>query len=209
MNAAPGGAAGVRRLIVAMTGASGQSIGVRILLALRDLGVETHLIMTRWAQAMVEWESEHTADDVRALAHHVHGPADMAALLSSGSYPMDGMIVAPCSMKTLAAIRHGQSDTLASRAADVTIKEQRKLVLVPREMPLSAVHLENMLDLARLGVVIAPPMPAFYHRPESVDEVLTHVVARVLDLFGLELPGARRWGGPPTREGSPAGEDAS
>lgn len=138
-----------------------------------------------------------SARDVAALADFSHNPADQAATISSGSFRTDGMIVIPCSMKTLAGIRVGYADGLVGRAADVVLKEGRKLVLVPREMPLSTIHLENMLALSRMGVAMVPPMPAFYNHPETVDDIVHHVVARVLDQFGLEHPHARRWQGLP------------
>lgn len=182
-------------LVVGMTGASGAIIGVRTLQALRALDVETHLVLTRWGRALVEYETDYTVQDLRAMADHVHGPADQAAAISSGSYPTDGMIIAPCSMKTLAAIRAGYAEDLVVRAADVTLKERRKLVLVPREAPLNEIHLENMLALARMGALILPPMPAFYNHPKTIDDIVMHLVARVLDHFGLELPAAFRWKG--------------
>ena len=184
------------RLVVGITGATGSLIGIRLLQTLRELGVETHLVMSKWGRATVELETDWTAAQVMALASRAYGPGDQAAALSSGSYRTDGMIIAPCSMKTLAAVRAGFGDGLVHRAADVTLKERRRLVLVPRELPLSEVHLENMLALARMGTVIAPPMPAFYNRPESVEDIVAHVVARVLDQFGLQAPDAKRWTGP-------------
>ncbi|GAA0346998.1 UbiX family flavin prenyltransferase [Streptomyces blastmyceticus] len=182
-------------LIVGMTGASGAVIGVRTLQALRALDVETHLVLTRWGRTLVEYETDYTVQDLRAMADHVHGPGDQAAAISSGSYPTDGMIIAPCSMKTLAAIRAGYAEDLVVRAADVTLKERRKLVLVPREAPLNEIHLENMLALARIGALILPPMPAFYNHPKTIDDIIMHLVARILDHFGLELPAAFRWKG--------------
>lgn len=179
------------RLVVAITGATGTIIGVRLLQVLRELDVETHLVLSRWGRATLLHETEYTIDQVYALADHVHAPGDQAAIISSGSYRTDGMIVAPCSMKTLAAVRAGWGEGLVARAADVTIKERRRLVLVPRETPLSEIHLENMLALARMGVVIAPPMPAFYNNPDTLDEMVTHWVTRILDQFGFELPGPR------------------
>jgi flavin prenyltransferase len=181
------------RLVVAVTGATGSVFGVRILVALRDLGVETHLVMSRWGRATLELETGMTAAEVYALADHVYGHGDQSAVISSGSFRTDGMIIAPCSMKTLAAVRTGYGEGLIPRAADVTIKERRRLVLVPRELPLSEIHLDNMLALARMGVVIAAPMPAFYTKPETVDDIVTHICARVLDQFGLDLPEAVRW----------------
>ena len=184
------------RLIVGMTGATGAPLGVRLLEALRETeGVETHLVMSQWARTTIELETPYTAREVAKLADVVHGPGNQAAAISSGSYPTDGMVVIPCSMKTLAGIRTGYADGLVGRAADVVLKERRKLVLVPRETPLSEIHLENMLALSRMGVVMVPPMPAFYNHPGSVDDVVNHVVARVLDQFGLPAPQARRWSG--------------
>ncbi len=183
------------RLVVAITGATGSILGVRLLEVLRDLGVETHLVLSRWGRATLELETDRTAADVHALADEVWAPGDVTAAIASGSFPTDGMVVSPCSMKTLAAIRMGFGEGLVARAADVTIKERRRLVLVPRELPLSEIHLENMLALARMGVVLAPPMPAFYTKPESVADIVDHVTARVLDQFGLSMPGATRWTG--------------
>lgn len=191
------------KLIVGMTGATGAVFGIRCLQALRSLGVETHLVMSQWARATIEMETSYSARDVQALADRVYGPRDQAAAVSSGSFRTDGMLIVPCSMKTLAAIRTGYGESLVARAADVTIKERKPLVLVTREMPLSEIHLENMLALARMGVVIAPPVPAFYHRPASIGDIVDHTVARVLDQLGLELPGASRWQGPGHRAAPP------
>ncbi|HVK24128.1 MAG TPA: UbiX family flavin prenyltransferase [Actinokineospora sp.] len=187
------------RLVVGITGATGTIIGVRILTALRELGVETHLVLSKWGRATLEMETDLRAADVAALADHSHGPGDFSAAIASGSYRTDGMIIAPCSMKSLAAIRTGYGDGLIPRAADVTLKERRRLVLVPRELPLSEIHLENMLALTRMGAVMAAPMPAFYNRPQTIDDMVTHICARVLDQFGLDMPGADRWTGPPAR----------
>jgi 4-hydroxy-3-polyprenylbenzoate decarboxylase len=183
------------KLVVGMTGATGAVLGIRLLQALQALGVETHLVLSQWARATIEMETDYTAREVLALADRVHGPKDQAAAISSGSFRTDGMVVAPCSMKTVAAVRVGYGEGLIARAADVTIKERRRLVLVPRETPLSEIHLDNLLALSRMGVAIVPPMPAFYHRPTSVDELVDQSVARVLDQFDLELPGTRRWTG--------------
>ncbi|MEA2218896.1 MAG: flavin prenyltransferase [Solirubrobacteraceae bacterium] len=193
------------RLVVGITGATGTIIGVRILRALREFEVETHLVISRWGRATLEYETELKAADVHALADHVYAPGDQFAQISSGSFHTDGMIIAPCTMKTLAAVRNGYGDDLIARAADVTLKERRRLVLVPRELPLSEIHLENMLGLARMGAVIAPPMPAFYNRPATIEDIVTHVAARVLDQFGLELPQARRWAGRVPRDPVEAG----
>ena len=184
------------RLIVALTGATGVVLGVRFLQALREAdGVEVHLIVSKWAQQTLEHETTVTMDDLRALASHVHPPGDMTAVISSGSFATDGMVIVPCSMRTLAAVAHGYGDNLIHRAADVTLKERRPLVIVPRETPLSPIQLENMLGLARLGVSIMPPVPAFYNHPASVEEVVDHIVGRVLDQVGLPAAFSRRWSG--------------
>ncbi|MEV5148100.1 non-oxidative hydroxyarylic acid decarboxylases subunit B [Streptomyces sp. NPDC052727] len=184
------------RLIIGMTGATGAPLGVRLLEVLRDMeNVETHLVLSRWARTTIELETAFSVREVAKLADVVHGPGDQAATISSGSFRTDGMVVIPCSMKTLAGIRAGYADGLVGRAADVVLKERRKLVLVPRETPFNEIHLENMLALSRMGAVMVPPMPAFYNGPETIDDVVDHIVARVLDQFGLSAPGARRWGG--------------
>lgn len=189
------------RLSIGMTGATGAIYGVRILDALQDTPVETHLIMSAWARKTIVAETDRNPDEVLALADFVYEEGNQAARLSSGSFLTGGMIVAPCSMKTLAAIANGFSDNLISRAADVTLKEGRKLLLLVRESPLNAIHLENMLRLARMGVVIMPPVPAFYARPRSLDEMVDHTVGRALDHFGVELNLVKRWG--ERRRGNP------
>ncbi|MTD40879.1 UbiX family flavin prenyltransferase [Erwinia sp. CPCC 100877] len=182
------------KLIVGITGATGAPLGVALLQALKALPqVETHLVMSKWARTTIELETPWQAHDVAALADVVHRPADQAATISSGSFRTDGMIVIPCSMKTLAGIRAGYAEGLVGRAADVVLKEGRKLVLVPRETPLSTIHLENMLALSRMGVAMVPPVPAYYNHPQTIDDVTLHIVTRVLDQFGLEHPQARRW----------------
>jgi 4-hydroxy-3-polyprenylbenzoate decarboxylase len=183
------------RLVVGVTGASGAIFGIRTLQVLKTLGVETHLVISKWARTTIAHETTYSIGDVEALATEVHHPDNQAASLSSGSFRTDGMIVAPCSMKTVAAIRAGFGDSLISRAADVTLKERRKLVLMVRESPLSEIHLDNMLALARMGTVILPPMPAFYSNPKSLDEMVDHIVGRVLDQFSLNMPGMKRWDG--------------
>lgn len=187
------------RLIVAITGASGTALGVRLLQRLREFGsVETHLVLSRWSRPTLELETPYSGVQVRELADVTYGPADQAAPISSGSFRTDGMVVIPCSMKTLAAIRTGYADDLITRAADVVIKERRRLVLVTRETPLSPIHLENMLELARIGVTIMPPTPAYYARPRDIDDVVDNFVGRVLDQFGLESADVPRWVGLPT-----------
>ncbi|KJY43901.1 hypothetical protein VR41_01100 [Streptomyces sp. NRRL B-1568] len=179
-----------------MTGATGAVLGVRLLQRLRDHGgIESHLVISRWARSTIEWETSMSVREVSALADVSYNPEDQGAAISSGSFRTDGMVIVPCSMKTLAGIRTGYADGLIARAADVTLKERRKLVLVPRETPLSEIHLDNMLALARMGSVIVPPMPAFYQRPDTVDEIVAHTVTRVLDQFGIDTPKAYRWNG--------------
>ncbi|MGW2331994.1 non-oxidative hydroxyarylic acid decarboxylases subunit B [Streptomyces sp. NPDC001700] len=184
------------RLIVGMTGATGAVFGIRLLEALAELpGVETHLVLSRWARTTIELETGRSARDVAALADETHAPEDQGATISSGSFRTDGMIIAPCSMKTLAGIRAGYAEGLVARAADVVLKERRRLVLLPRETPLSDIHLENMLALSRMGVRMVPPMPAFYNHPRSVDDIVDHITARLLDQFDLPAPAAKRWAG--------------
>lgn len=184
------------KLIVGITGATGAPLAVTLLQALQQIpDVETHLVMSRWAKATIELETAYTARDISALADVTYSSSDQAAKISSGSFKTDGMIIIPCSMKTLAGIRAGYSEGLVGRAADVVIKENRKLVLVPRETPLSTIHLENMLALAQKGVSLVPPMPAWYNHPRSIEDVQHHIVARVMDQFDLEYPQAKRWEG--------------
>jgi len=185
----------MRRLIVGMTGATGAIFGVRLLEALKDCDVESHLIISNWARRTIEHETPYTAKQVCALANVYHNSANMAAEISSGSFLTDGMVVIPCSMRTLSGIAHGYGEHLVHRAADVILKERRRLVLVARESPLSELHLENMLKLARVGVTIIPPVPAFYNHPKSIDDIVDHVVARVLDQFGITARFAKRWDG--------------
>ncbi|MCL6592764.1 MAG: UbiX family flavin prenyltransferase [Alicyclobacillus sp.] len=181
------------RIIVGITGATGAILGIRMLEALRAHGVETHLVLSKWAEATVRVETDYTLEQVRQLASVVHAEHNQAAAISSGSFRTDGMVIAPCSMKTLAAIRMGYTDNLIARAADVTLKERRKLVLIARETPLNDIHLENMLALSRMGAVILPPMLAFYNRPKSLEDALRHIVARTLDQFGIDNHWTRRW----------------
>ncbi len=183
------------RLIVGITGATGILYGVRLLERLRDAHVETHLVISRWGVRTLQHETPYTREQVEALASEVYKPDDMGAAISSGSFETAGMIVAPCSAKTLAAIAHGYGDNLIHRAADVVLKERRKLLLAVREAPLSEIHLENMLRLSRMGVVILPPVPAFYNHPSSIDDLVEHTVSRMLDQFGVAAPHATRWTG--------------
>lgn len=183
------------RLIVGITGATGIIYGVRLLERLRDAGVETHLVISRWGARTLLHETPYSRKQVEALAHAAYAPSDMGAAISSGSFATAGMIIAPCSARTLGAIAHGFGDSLVHRAADVVLKERRKLLLAVREAPLSEVHLENMLKLSRMGVIILPPVPAFYNHPRSLADIVEHTVARMLDHFGIEVPGAARWTG--------------
>jgi 4-hydroxy-3-polyprenylbenzoate decarboxylase len=183
------------RIILAISGATGSIYGIRLLERLREAGVETHLVISRWGLRTLLHETPWTRQRLESLAHVTYPPVDMGAAIASGSFRTDGMIVAPCSAKTLAAIAHGVGENLIHRAADVVLKERRKLVLVVRETPLSEIHLENMLKLARMGAVILPPMPAFYTSPVTLDDVVDQTVSRALDHFGLEIGGTPRWTG--------------
>jgi 4-hydroxy-3-polyprenylbenzoate decarboxylase len=182
-------------LIVALTGATGMIYGVRMLEILRTAGVPSHLVMSKWAIQTLLQETAWTVDAVKGLATEVHNVEDYGAVISSGSFVTRGMAVVPCSMRTLAAISTGSGTNLIHRAADVVLKERRKLVLVPREAPLSDIHLEHMLRLSRMGTVIFPPVPAFYQRPGSIDDLVDHTVMRILDQFDLHLDAAGRWNG--------------
>jgi 4-hydroxy-3-polyprenylbenzoate decarboxylase len=185
----------MKRLIVGITGSTGAIFGVRLLAALQDSEVETHLIISKWGQRTIEHETGYTVDQVRALAKVVYSTGDMSAAVSSGSFHTDGMVVIPCSVRTLGCIANGYGEHLVHRAADVILKERRRLVLVVRETPLSEVHLDNMLKLARMGVTILPPMPAFYNHPKTVGDVIDHIVGRVLDQFGIDASLVKRWDG--------------
>jgi 4-hydroxy-3-polyprenylbenzoate decarboxylase len=183
------------RLIVGITGASGTIYGIRLLERLRALGVETHLILSRWGARTLIHETSYTVEQVRELATRTYAPADQGAAVSSGSFLTMGMIVLPCSMRTLGAIAHGVGETLIPRAADVVLKERRRLVLGVREAPFHEIHLENMLKLTRMGAIVSPPVPAFYNRPRSIDDLVDHTVTRMLDLFGLHTTDTARWDG--------------
>lgn len=182
------------RLVVGISGASGAIYGIRLLEILRRLPVESHLAITRAAEIAVAHETGRKISEVKALADVCHRIDDLAAPPSSGSFRAMGMVVAPCSVRSVAEIATGLCGNLLTRAADVALKERRPLVLMVRETPLHAIHLENMARLATLGATIAPPVPAFYARPETLEDMVDHTLGRVLDLFGLESGGARRWG---------------
>ena len=186
--------AGPRRLIVGISGASGVIYGVRLLELLRPLPIETHLVVTRAAEVALAVETDLKPAAVRALADVVHAIGDIAAPISSGSFKTMGMVVAPCSIRSMAEIASGVTTTLLSRAADVALKERRRLVLLVRETPLHTGHLRTMTALSEMGAVIAPPVPAFYAKPQSLAEMIDQTLGRVLDLFGLETGRVRRWG---------------
>ena len=199
----PAGAAGSpavpdipRRLIIAITGATGAIYGIRLLQVLRDLpGIETHLMLSEAGVLNLHQELDMKRRDAEAIAHVVHNVRDIGASIASGSFQSDGMIVAPCSMKTLAAVAHGLSDNLITRAADVVLKERRRLVLMVRETPFNLAHLRNMTAVTEMGGVIFPPLPGFYQRPQSIIEMVDHTVGRVLDLYGIAHRLTPRWAG--------------
>ncbi|MRX09237.1 UbiX family flavin prenyltransferase [Pseudoduganella sp. FT25W] len=185
-----------RRIIVAITGATGAVYGVRLLQHLQHLpGLETHLIVSEAAVLTLHQETGLQRREVEALAHLVHKVRDVGASIASGSFQSDGMVIAPCSMKTLASVAHGLSDNLIARAADVVLKERRRLVLMVRETPFNLAHLRNMTAVTEMGGIIFPPLPSFYHNPQSIEEMVDHTVARVIDLFGIEHALAPRWAG--------------
>ena len=183
-----------RRIVVALTGATGAVYGVRALEVLRVAGVETHLVVSKWGSATLAHETDVTIEQLGSLASAVHQVTDLTAPIASGSFETDGMLIVPCSMRTLGAIANGVGDNLIHRAADVVLKERRRLALAVVETPLSAIHLENMLKLSRLGVQIVPPVPAFYTRPTAIDDVVQYTVARLLDQIGIRTDAAR-WTG--------------
>lgn len=183
----------MKKYVIGMTGASGVILGVRLLETLSALGAETHLVMSRWCRETLQLETDWTAERVSTLADYVYDETDLAAAISSGTFLHDGMVVVPCSMKTLASIACGFSHNLIVRAADVTMKERRNLILVPRETPLSPIHLKNMLSLSQLGVCILPPMMSFYQDPAGVADMVDHIVCKILDQLGLEHTVSNRW----------------
>lgn len=183
------------RIVVGISGASGAIYGVRTLQALRHLGVETHLVLSETAGETIAYETPYTVDDVLAMADKVYPVDDVASAISSGSYRTDGMIVAPCSIKTLSGVANSYNDNLLTRAADVSLKERRKLVLVVRETPLHLGHLRLMTAVSEMGAVLLPPMPAFYHKPQNIDDIVNQTVGKVLDQFGLDASLFKRWTG--------------
>ena len=184
-----------RRLVVGISGASGTIYGIRMLELLRETDIETHLVMSKSAELTLAYETDYKPKDVRALATVNHPNADIGATISSGSFQTIGMVVAPCSIKTMSEIATGVTSALMSRAADVVLKERRRLVLALRETPLHGGHLRTMTQLADMGAIIAPVMPAFYNRPTTIDDIINHTVGRLLDLFGIETSVVRRWQG--------------
>jgi 4-hydroxy-3-polyprenylbenzoate decarboxylase len=195
-----------RRIVVALTGATGATYGVQLLKRLHATpGIESHLIVSDAATLTLHQELGLQRRDVEALAHVVHRNRDIGASIASGSYQVDGMVVAPCSMKTLAAVAHGFSDNLVTRAADVILKERRRLVLMVRETPFNLAHLRNMTSVTEMGGIIFPPLPSFYHRPATIADMVEHTVDRVLDLLGIENSDAARWGGMKAEQNDGAG----
>jgi 4-hydroxy-3-polyprenylbenzoate decarboxylase len=195
--------AGRPGLIVGISGASGAVYGVRLLETLHRLGIESHLVISKAAEMTIAYEIDMKPADVKALADVVYPIGDLGAPISSGSFPTLGMIVAPCSVRSLAEIATGVTSSLLTRAADVTLKERRRLVLMLRETPLHSGHLRNMLALSDMGAIIAPPVPAFYTRPKNLDDMVDHSIGRVLDLFGIDSGRVRRWGAKETPRGKP------
>ena len=180
------------RLVIGITGSTGVIYGIRMLEVLKKLNIETHLIMSEWAEKCISMETDHDVEYVKSVT--ISNETNMAASVSSGTYKTDGMIVIPCSMKTLSSIANGYDETLVARSAGVTLKESRKLILVARETPLTAINLENMLKLARLGVIILPPVTEFYTNPGSIDSMVDHIVGKCLDQFDIEHDLFTRWG---------------
>lgn len=191
----------MKRIIVGISGSSGAIYGVRLLEVLADAaGIETHLIISRGAEATIDYETDRTVEEVKSKADRVYEESDVAASLASGTFQTDGMVVAPCSIKTLSAIANSYSDNLLTRAADVTLKERRKLVLVVRETPLHLGHLRLMVSVTESGAVVLPPVPGFYVRPKSIEDLIDHTVTKVLDQFGSEAGLIDRWTGPTAPE---------
>ena len=182
------------KLVIGITGSTGVIYGIRILEKLKECNIDTHLIMSEWAQKCITMETKYDLNYVKSLATIISDDVNMAASISSGTHKTDGMIVIPCSMKTLSSIANGYDETLVARAAGVIIKESRKLILVARETPLTAINLENMLKLARLGIIIMPPVTEFYTKPKNIDDLINHIVGKCLDQFDIEHDLFPRWG---------------
>lgn len=188
------GDASARRLIIGISGASGIVYGVRLLELLQSCDIETHLVMSKSAELTLGYEMDKPLRDIHALADQVHAVKNIAAPISSGSFPTLGMIIAPCSIRSMSEIASGVTTSLLTRAADVVLKERRRLVLMVRESPLHTGHLRSMAALSEMGAIVAPPMPAFYNRPQSVGDLIDHSVGRVLDLFDIDVGAVKRWG---------------
>lgn len=189
-----------RRLVIGISGASGSIYGIRLLEVLRDTDIETHLVMSKSAEMTLVYETDYKPKDVRALAKVNHPIADIGASISSGSFPTMGMVIVPCSIRTMSEIATGVTSSLLSRAADVVLKEKRRLVLAVRETPLHGGHLRTMATLADIGAVVAPIVPAFYNRPKTIDDIINHTVGRLLDFFGIDVKIVKRWKGGPAEE---------
>lgn len=185
----------MKKIVVGVTGATGVIYAVKIMEILNKQDVQTHLIISKWAMENLKIETEYTLEYVSHLATKVYDNSDLSASISSGSFITDGMIILPCSMKTLSSIANGYDDNLISRAASVSIKEGRKLILCPRESPLSTIHIENMLKLSKIGVRIIPPMPAFYNNPKTLEDLINHHVMKILDQFDINICDSKRWNG--------------
>ena len=183
-----------RRLIVGISGASGVIYGVKLLELLKTTDVETHLVMTKSAEITLAYEMDMKVSKVKALATKVYGPDDIAAAISSGSFKTEGMVVAPCSIRSLSEIAYGQTTSLLTRAADVALKERRRVILLLRETPLHLGHIKSMAAATEAGAIVMPPVPAFYARPKNIEEMVEHTIGRALDLFGIETGSVRRWG---------------
>jgi len=186
-------------MVIAMSGASGAIYGVRLLQALKDEKVETHLTLSSWAEKNIEFETDFTVEQVKKMATYTYDVNDLSAPIASGSFPSSGMVIVPCSTKTLAAIANGYSQNLIHRSAEVMLKEKRPLVVCPRETPLNLIHLENMSKLAKAGAIIFPLAPPFYHKPKTVDDLVNQIVGKILDLFRIESKLLKRWGMNKTR----------
>lgn len=197
-----------QRLIVGITGASGIVYGIRALQILREFGIETHLVVSRAGEMTRAHETKISRDELHALADHVHPVNDVGASIASGSFRTMGMLIAPCSVRTLAEVATGVTTTLLSRAADVVLKERRRLVMMVREAPLHAGHIRNMLTATEMGAVIHPPVPAFYAGPKTIEDIVDHCLGRALDCLGIEMPGVPRWGDPRFEYVSAPSEDA-
>ena len=182
------------KIVVGLTGSSGVIYGIRFLQALSKLGIETHLVLSKWARKNIEIETDERIEEILKMVSYSYNETDMAAAISSGSFRTNGMVIIPCSMKTMSSIANGYDDNLISRAASVTIKENRKLVIVPRETPLSKIHLSNMLKLSEIGVIILPAMPGFYHKPKTIEDLIAHIIGKILDQFEIKNNAFTRWG---------------